>query len=317
MPPTTSPRVCTCRSNVPRRCRSTTRRSLAAATRRGSDPGALRAARRPSARTARCGRFRRWRRSRTRRSRAASPPSSRVAATTRSPRFPYTARRRRRSSAAAPVFVFPTMAHGSVWQNWVDECPASIAQQFLRDPAAEPDSSCIDAMEPHRLPHHERHLPDDRHLPVQQRCRSRIATRADRHRIASLSLILIGTLGVRDRLRRLVADPSTRRSAPAGAVLAAATASGFFVAFAGALAVVVLNTDPLILAFGIPPAAASARHRAAHRDRRRRFCWRSWSFARGSAATARLVPPGGALDLGRGVASASSIWLIVRGLLIF
>ena len=41
------------------------------------------------------------------------------------------------------LYTFPAMGHGSVWANWIDDCPASIAQQFLRDPAVEPDASCI------------------------------------------------------------------------------------------------------------------------------------------------------------------------------
>ncbi len=154
--------------------------------------------------------------------------------------------------SAARVFVFPTMAHGAVWQNWVDECPASIAQQFLSDPAAELDSSCIDAMPAPDF------LTTSDIYPTSAVYRFNSDVVQDRNLvqigIASVTIaILIGTLvyalvyGIVWLIRR-------RGGAPAGAVLAAATASALNVAFAGVLAYVVLNTDPLILAFGVPPA---------------------------------------------------------------
>lgn len=155
--------------------------------------------------------------------------------------------------SAARVYVFPTMAHGPVWQNWVHECPASIAQQFLRDPAAEPDSSCIEAMPPTDFL-----TTSDIHPSTAiYRFNSDVVEDRDPVQIgiAAITLaILVGTLGY--ALVYAVAWLVRRRgNAPAGAVLAAATASGLNVAFAAALAFVLLNTNPLILAFGIPPAA--------------------------------------------------------------
>ena len=111
-------------------------------------------------------------------------------------------------------------------------CPASIAEQFLADPSVEPDSSCIAVDAADRLPHHRRHLPDVRDLPVQQRCRRGPRPGADRHRDRVTLVLLLGTLvyalvyGIAWLVRR-------RGGAPPGAVPAAATAAGLYLVFAG------------------------------------------------------------------------------------
>jgi pimeloyl-ACP methyl ester carboxylesterase len=151
------------------------------------------------------------------------------------------------------LYEFPSMGHGSVWENWVDPCPASIAQQFLVDPAVEPDSSCIAAMAPTDFLTTEDIYPTtaiyrfNRDV-VEERDPVQLA-------IAALTVVmLVGTLayaavyGIAWLIRR-------RGGAPPGAVLAAGTAAALNVGYAGALAFIMLNTDPLILGFGIPPGA--------------------------------------------------------------
>ena len=94
------------------------------------------------------------------------------------------ARRRRRSSPRATCTCSPRWATDRSGRTGSTTARHPSPQQFLRDPAAEPDSSCIAAMAAHRLPHHRRHLPDDRDLPLQQRCRPGPQSGADRHRRA-------------------------------------------------------------------------------------------------------------------------------------
>ena len=149
------------------------------------------------------------------------------------------------------LYSFPAMGHGALWASTDDECPASIAEQFLTDPAAEPDASCIEQMPPTDF----LTTADIYPTTAIYRFNGDLIEDRDPVQIGILAvtvLILIATLvyaivyGLSWLVRR-------RGGAPQGAVLAAATASGLFLAFAGALAYVVLTTDPLILAFGIPP----------------------------------------------------------------
>lgn len=155
--------------------------------------------------------------------------------------------------SAHHLFEFPTMSHGSVWQNWVDGCPASIAEQFLRDPSVPPVSSCIAAMPPTDFLTTE----DIHPTTAFYRLNSDVLEGREPIQIGIAVLtiaVLAGTLvyglvyGIAWLIRR-------RGAAPAATVLVAATASALYLAFAAALAQVMLNTDPLILAFGIPPAA--------------------------------------------------------------
>jgi pimeloyl-ACP methyl ester carboxylesterase len=149
------------------------------------------------------------------------------------------------------LYAFPSMGHGSVWENWVDPCPASIAEQFLVAPAVEPDSSCIAAM-----PSTDFLTTDDIYPTTAiYRFNRDVVQDRDPVQIAVATLtavVLLGTLvyalayGVAWLIRR-------RGGAPPGAVLAAGTAAALNVAYAGALAYMVLNTDPLILGFGVPP----------------------------------------------------------------
>ena len=195
------------------------------------------------------------------------------------------------------LYEFPSMGHGSVWENWVDPCPASIAQQFLVEPAIEPDSSCIAAMAPTDFLTTEDIYPTTRST-ASTGTSSKTVTRCS-SRIAALTVaVLLGTLvyalvyGIAWLIRR-------RGGAPPGAVLAAGTAAALNLGFAAALAFIMLNTDPLILGFGIrrrapavhcSPGRHPGDHRADHRggsgmDGRRRH----------------TLSPGGALAVGRGL----------------
>ncbi len=211
------------------------------------------------------------------------------------------------------LFEFPMMAHGSVWQNWIDGCPASIAQQFLHDPSVEPDSSCIAAMPPTDF------LTTRDIYPTSAIYRFNSDVVQDRNPvqlgILFLTLaILIGTLvyalvyGVSWVFRR-------RGEAPAGAVLAAATASGLYLAFTAALGFVFLNTDPLILAFGLPPAARplviAPLIAIAVTILLTIVTVRAWIGGDGSLFHRVALSVSAAGTIGYG------IWLIARGLLIF
>ena len=153
------------------------RRAHRGGARGGSDPGALRGRARASARTARRGLSPRCRRSRTRPSRASIPTLIMNGGYDPVTPLAY-------GEAAAVrlsmhyLYEFPTMGHGSVWANWVDECPASIAEQFLSDPDGGAGLIVHRRDAADRLPHDRRHLPDDGDLPIQQTTSSRTATRS-------------------------------------------------------------------------------------------------------------------------------------------
>jgi len=161
---------------------------------------------------------------------------------------------------------FPTMGHGAVWSSWYDECAASVAEQFLVDPAvaqslddaeqslddppAELDTSCIADAAPIVF------LTGDDIHPTSAiyRFDSDVIRDRDPVQLAiglSTLTILVATLiyGLVYGIRRLSRRPAT---APAGGVPAAVFAAGFNLAYAGGLAWVVLTADPLILGFGLP-----------------------------------------------------------------
>jgi pimeloyl-ACP methyl ester carboxylesterase len=211
------------------------------------------------------------------------------------------------------LYSFPTMGHGAVWENWVDGCPASIAQQFIDEPATEPDSSCIAAMPATDF------LTTDDIYPTTAiyRLNSDVVEDRDPIQIAiavTTIVLLIATLvyaiiyGLSWLIRR-------RGGAPAGAVLAAATASGLFVAFAAVLGFVVLTVEPLILGFGVPPAARPLvivpLIAIAATVLLIAVVVRAWIV--GDGTLFHRV----ALSLSAGASLVFAIWLIARGLLIF
>ena len=210
------------------------------------------------------------------------------------------------------LYEFPTMSHGSVWANWIDDCPASIAQQFLHDPSVEPDSSCIAAMPPTDF------LTTEDIYPTSAIYRFNADVVEDRNPIqigiAVLTIgALVGTLvyalvyGISWLLRR-------RGGAPPGAVLAAATAAALYLVYAAALANVVLNTDPLILAFGVPPSVRplvfAPLVAMAVTILLTVVVVRAWIGGDGTRLHRVL------LSISAGASIVFALWLIVRGLLI-
>ena len=151
------------------------------------------------------------------------------------------------------IYVFPTMSHGSVWQSWVDGCPASIAQQFLTDPTAEPDASCISAMAPTDF----LTTSDIRPTSAVYRAESDLVQGRQPLQagfaIGALAVFVL-TLVYAAAYALLRAARRTEE-APAGSVLTATTASGGYLVFAALLTWIVLSADPLVLGFGIPPLA--------------------------------------------------------------
>ncbi len=145
---------------------------------------------------------------------------------------------------------FPGMGHGAVWANWVDDCAATIAQQFLHDPATEPDASCIDDIAPVDFLTSE----DIHPTSAIYRFDSDVIQDRDPIQIGIIAfslLVFVATLvyGAVYGLRWL-----GRRDgdAPGGAVLAAVTSAGLNLAYVGGMVLVLLNADPLILGFGLP-----------------------------------------------------------------
>lgn len=210
------------------------------------------------------------------------------------------------------LYEFPTMGHGSVWQNWIDECPASIAGRFLDDPTVAPDSSCIAAMPPTDF------LTSDDIYPTTAiyRFDSDVIRGGSIVQIGIPSVILIalvGTLvyaiiyGVTWLFRR-------RGDAPGGAVLAAATAAALFLAYAAAMMSLLMNTNPLILGFGLPPGARplviAPLVAIAVTILLTVVMVRAWIAGDGSTFH-RVV-----LSISAGASIAFAVWLIVRGLLI-
>lgn len=144
---------------------------------------------------------------------------------------------------------FPRMAHGPVWQTWVDDCPASIAAQFLRDPSTEPDSSCIVATPPIDFLTTEDIYP----TPAIYRINSDLLQDRDPIQLAVLAVTLMSLLCAIPYA--LITLMRRKGRAPKASVVAALLTSTLNLGFAGGLAAVMLNTDPLILAFGLPTAA--------------------------------------------------------------
>lgn len=211
------------------------------------------------------------------------------------------------------LYEFPTMGHGSVWANWIDECPSTIAGQFLSDPDSEPDSSCIAEMPETEF------LTSDDIYPTTALYRFADDIVQDRDPIqigiaVVTLLVLVATL-----IYALIYGLSwlVRRSggAPGGAVLAAGTTAAMYLAFAAGLGFVLVNADPLILAFGLPPGARplviAALIAIALTIVLTTVVVRAWILADGTLFH-RV-----ALSMAAGGSILFALWLIGRGLLIF
>jgi pimeloyl-ACP methyl ester carboxylesterase len=149
------------------------------------------------------------------------------------------------------LYEFPTMGHGAVWANGSEPCPAQIAAEFLTEPTVEPDSSCIA-----RMPAIDFVTTADIDpTSAVYRLDSDLLRDRDPVQIGItvlLLLLLLGTVvyGVVYGLQWLA---RRRGEAPSGAVAAASAAAGLNLVFVGALALVMFNADPIVLAFGLPP----------------------------------------------------------------
>ena len=211
------------------------------------------------------------------------------------------------------LYVMPNMAHGPITQSWVDDCAASIAQQFLIDPNTEPDAACIDRAEgPDFLT-----TSDVRPTSAVYRVAVDLVQLREPVQVGfavACLLVFLGTLiyaavyGVMRAARR--AD----EAAP-GTVLAATTTSGFFLAFVAALVLVLATTDQLLLAVGIPPAAwlvsLLAMVALAVAVLLVVLLVRAWRRDEGATA------PREVFSITALFAIAFGVWLLVRGLLFF
>lgn len=147
---------------------------------------------------------------------------------------------------------FPSMGHGAVWHVWSDRCPASLAQQFLDDPTRPPDTACIAAMPGVRF----LTTADVHPTPAIYRLNSAVIQPRDLGRLGPLAASTMASgaaLGY-----ALVGLLRRNRKLPRWGALAAAVASASTVAYVAGLAAVLLRTDPLVLAFGVPTAARPA-----------------------------------------------------------
>lgn len=150
----------------------------------------------------------------------------------------------------AELYEFPTMGHGSVWSVWYDQCPASIAREFLEAPGAELDSSCIADMAPTDFVT----TADIRPTSAVYRFGSDVMQDRDPVQIAILAVtlvVLVVTL-LYGLVYGLLWLARRRGSAPEGAMLAATVGAAAFVAYAVGLAIMIFNTDQFVLAFGVP-----------------------------------------------------------------
>ena len=151
------------------------------------------------------------------------------------------------------LFTIPGDARAPIWTDSEDDCAATIARQFLTDPAAAPDGSCIDAMPPIDF---LTTADIDPSAGV-----SRIDADLVRDRnplqlaIAALTVLIFAATLVYAALYGLTWLGRRRGEAPGGLVLVAATSSGLNLAYAGVLGFLLLSADPLILAFGLPSGA--------------------------------------------------------------
>ena len=210
------------------------------------------------------------------------------------------------------AYTFPGVGHGAVWATWVDDCAASVAQQFLRDPATEPDASCIDAASPTDF------ITADEIHPTSAiyRLGNDLMLFRDPLPLALAAftvLVFVATL-VYAAIYGLAWLRHRRGRAPGGTVLAAATSAGLNVAYVGGMVWVLMNTDPLIFGFGLPagvwpllivPFAAIAASVLLIV-----LLVRAWAQGEGSLAH-RIVLSASAL-----ASIGFAIWLLTRGLLI-
>ena len=148
------------------------------------------------------------------------------------------------------IHTFPGQGHGAVWSTWVDDCAATMAGAFLTDPLTAPDASCIDETPPTDFLTDE----DIQATPAIYRLDGDLLRDRDPVQIAiagTTLLILLATL-VYGALYGLAWLGRRRGDAPGGLVLVATISAGLNLLYVGGVLLLLLNTDPLILAFGLP-----------------------------------------------------------------
>lgn len=148
------------------------------------------------------------------------------------------------------LYTYPGQGHGAVWTSGVDDCAATMAGAFLTDPTTAPDDSCIASIPPtdfltdadiqataavYRL---DADLLSDR-TPVQ----IAIAVLTVASFLATLVYAAVYALGWLGR---------RRGEAPGGLVLVAAASAALNLLYVGGMVFLLFNSDPLILAFGLP-----------------------------------------------------------------
>lgn len=150
-------------------------------------------------------------------------------------------------------FRFPTLSRAPIWTDASGDCAATVARQFLIDPATAPDASCIDAMPPVEFLTGA----DIEPRPGISRIDADLLQDRDPLQIviAALTLLVFAGTLVYAAIYGITWLGRRRGDAPGGLVLVAATSSGLNLAYAGVLGFVLLSADPLILAFGLPSGA--------------------------------------------------------------
>lgn len=154
------------------------------------------------------------------------------------------------SLATARIVEVPSMAHGVVWESGIDDCPASIARTFLAQPDTGGSSACVERMERPAFLTTADIDPTDAVFELSRDV-------VDSSDVLSKAVpIGLGALLAAGLLYGLILSlkPSLRMSPdiPAGAPLALIVSSAFLLAYAAALVIVLVNAEPLLLAFGLP-----------------------------------------------------------------
>lgn len=148
------------------------------------------------------------------------------------------------------VHTFPALGHTVLWTSSPDDCPATMARAFLSDPTSAPDASCIDGMPPTDFLTGD----DIQSTSAMYRLDGDLVRDRSPLQVAiavSILLTLFATL-VYAAAYGLGWLGRRRGEAPGGLVLVAAASAVLNLLYAGGLVFVLLNTDPLILAFGLP-----------------------------------------------------------------
>ncbi len=152
--------------------------------------------------------------------------------------------------ASRYLHTYPGQGHGAVWTNWVDDCAATMAGAFLTDPTTAPDESCIASMPPTDF------LTDDDLQPTAAVYRLDGDLLSDRSpvqvAIAAVTVLSFVATLVYAAVYALGWLGRRRGEAPGGLVLVAAVSAALNLLYVGGMVYLLLNTDPLILAFGLP-----------------------------------------------------------------